>query len=86
MGEAEFIGMLISALVVLVGFIVALVTPIVRLNTNIVKLNTSITQLIKDDERQNGRIEKHGKEIDELKKKKSIEFSILLRLHCLSFQ
>lgn len=67
MGEADFIGMLISALVVFVGFIVALVTTIVRLNTNIVKLNTSITQLIKDDERQNGRIEKHGKEINELK-------------------
>lgn len=67
MGEAEFIGMLILALVVVVGLIVSIVTPILRLNTNIVKLNDSITMLIKDDERQNRRIEQHGKEIDDLK-------------------
>lgn len=67
MGEAEFIGMLILALVVVVGLIVSIVTPILRLNTNIIKLNDSITMLIKDDERQNKRIEQHGKEIDDLK-------------------
>ena len=39
MGEAEYIGMLISSLVVIVGFIVSIVTPIIRLNTNIVKHN-----------------------------------------------
>lgn len=67
MSEAEFIGMLILALVVIVGFIVSIITPMLKLNTNIVKLNDTIERMLADGVRRDHRLDKHGEEIDGLK-------------------
>ena len=67
MGEAEFIGMLVLAAAILIGLMVSIITPMLKLNTSIVKLNDTIERLFCDNARQDQRLDKHGKEIDEIK-------------------
>ena len=67
MSEAEFIGMLVLALVVIIGFIVSIITPMMKLNTSITKLNDTMERLLDDNETQDKRLDKHRDEIAELK-------------------
>ena len=59
-----------ATIIAVVGFIsslIAIVAPVIKLNTNITKLNTNFENMMKNDEVRDRRIEKHGKEIDEIK-------------------
>lgn len=70
MTDNEFMGMFISAVIVLTSLIAAILKftkPINSLNLNIVKLTDTIHMLIDNDKRQDERIKKHGEEIDGLK-------------------
>lgn len=68
MDSNYFMGLLIAAIVVLLGIatgIAALVIrPIINLNRSIVKLNDSIDRLNAENENLSGRVKEHGKEID----------------------
>lgn len=66
MPESEFMGLLVGGLVVLIGLIITIITPIIKLNTNIVKLNSSFGYMEERDRIRDERIDKHGKEIDEI--------------------
>lgn len=57
--------LIIEALGFLVG-LVAVVAPIVRLNSNIATLNVTLSEMRKDYDSHDKRIEKHGEQIDEL--------------------
>lgn len=51
----------------LFGSFLKFTKPINDLNMNIIKLNATIETLLKNEEIQNKRLDKHGEEIDELK-------------------
>lgn len=82
MDQTLFMGLLIGAIVVLLGIagVIAtlIVKPIINLNNSITKLNASIDQLNGANETLNERVTKHGKEIDalrlnDIKQEKEIE-------------
>lgn len=69
MGEMEFIGYLVSAIITLGGFIAIVMKftqPINQLLVAIQKLNDNIDTIKRDAEVQNHRINKHGEQIDDL--------------------
>lgn len=71
MDEMQFMGYLISALVVLAGFIATIVKfiqPINKLNVTIQKLIDTMSNFEKEGAARDKRITKHGAEIDDLKK------------------
>lgn len=80
MNEMQFLGMLVTALITLGGFIAVIVKftqPINDLRLLIQKLDDTITNLMKDGERREERIKKHGEEIDDLKDRvKTVETEI----------
>lgn len=70
MDQAQFIGYMILAGITIFSFykgLAAFTKPINELKIVIQKLNDCIEHLMKDNENQNKRIEKHGQEIDDLK-------------------
>lgn len=72
MGELEFLGYLVSAVITLGGFIAIImkfVQPINDLRVVIQKLNDNIDTLKSDNANQTKRIDKHGEEIDQLDKR-----------------
>lgn len=82
MDQTLFMGLLIGAIVVLLGIAGGIATlivkPIINLNNSITKLNASIDQLNGANKTLNERVTKHGKEIDtlrlnDIKQEKEIE-------------
>ena len=73
MDSNQFMGLLIAAIVVLLGLtssiVVIIIKPIINLNKSIVKLNDSIDRLNEDNQNLSVRVREHGKEIDEKAKK-----------------
>lgn len=70
MNEMQFLGYLVTALITLGSFIAVIIKftqPINDLRLLIQKLDDTITNLIKDGEKRDERIDTHGKEIDDLK-------------------
>ena len=70
MDEAQFLGMLIPALSVLIGFIAIIIKinqPINDLRVVVQELKDCISSLKTDNAIQNRRLDEHGKEIDQLK-------------------
>lgn len=78
MSEYTITGIIIGALISLGGFYLKIKAdiqrdykekqePINKLNVSITELTAEIRHMREDDEIANKRIEKHGKEIDELK-------------------
>ena len=69
MDSNQFMGLLIAAIVVLLGIATGIATliikPIMNLNKSIVKLNDSIDRLNEDNQNLSIRVREHGKEIDE---------------------
>lgn len=69
MTNNEFMGLLIGAIVTLLGIATAVVAlivkPLINLNKSITKLNASIDQLNGENMTLRDRVSKHGKEIDE---------------------
>lgn len=69
MSDAQFMGMLIGAIVSLLGIasIVAaiIVRPVINLNKNIEKLNVTIDGMQAEEKSLNSRVHKHGLQIDE---------------------
>ena len=80
MNEMQFLGYLITALITLGSFIAVIVKftqPINDLRLLIQKLDDTITNLMKDGERREERLNAHGKEIDDLKDRvKTVETEI----------
>lgn len=72
MDSNQFMGLLIGAIVVLLGLtssiVVIIIKPIINLNRSIVKLNDSIDRLNEDNQNLSVRVREHGKEIDENKR------------------
>ena len=68
MNSNEFMGLLIGAIVTLLGgasvIVGLIVKPLLNLNKSIVKLNDSIDNLNKDTGSLANRVSKHGQEID----------------------
>lgn len=73
MTNNEFMGLLIGAIVTLLGIasaIVALIVkPLINLNKSITKLNASIDQLNGQSATLNQRVTRHGIELDDCKSK-----------------
>ena len=72
MGEMEFMGYLVSALITLGGFVAVImkfIQPINDLRVVIQKLNDNIDALKNDNTQQSKRIDKHGEQIDKLEHK-----------------
>lgn len=68
-------GMVAIALIAMVGFFISIKKsisderkPMEDLNINITKLNTNFENMLEQDKVRDKRIEKHGVEIDEIKK------------------
>ena len=61
MDANTFIGMFVVATATIVGLFFTVGKPILNLNTNIVRLNTTIDNLVKNDTKQDTRIEEHSK-------------------------
>lgn len=80
MNEMQVLGYVITSIITLgafIGVIVKFTQPINDLRLLIQKLDTTITNLMKDGERRDQRIKKHGEEIDELKiRVKTVETKI----------
>ena len=70
MTNNEFMGLLIGAIVTLLGIATAVVAlivkPLINLNKSITKLNASIDQLNGENTTLRERVSKHGSEIDAL--------------------
>lgn len=69
MDTIQFIGYLITSIVILgafVGVVMKFVQPINDLRVVIQKLNDAIDTLTRDNQEQNNRINKHGEQIDDL--------------------
>lgn len=69
MDSYEVLGIIVSAVITLGGFVAVImkfVQPINDLRIVIQKLNDTIDNLQRDNDTQNRRIDKHGKQIDEL--------------------
>ena len=58
MDDATFLGMLITALVVIVGLFISLCTPLIRLNKTIQKLNDSIDRINDEANKREARLDK----------------------------
>lgn len=71
MDSNQFMGLLIAAIIVLLGGVSIIVTivikPVINLNNNIVALRKDISALSDVVNRNEKRIEKHGNEIDEIR-------------------
>ena len=80
MNEMQFLGYLVTALITLGSFIAVIIKftqPINDLRLLIQKLDDTITNLIKDGEKRDERINVHGKEIDDLKDRvKTVETKV----------
>lgn len=57
MDSSTFLGMMITALVVIVGLFISLCTPIIKLNKTIQKLNDSIDRLNEEADKRDGKLE-----------------------------
>lgn len=69
MNNYEILGIIVSAVITLGGFVAVImkfVQPINDLRIVIQKLNDTIDNLQRDNDTQNRRIDKHGKQIDDL--------------------
>lgn len=69
MNNYEILGIIVSAVITLGGFVAIImkfVQPINDLRIVIQKLNDTIDNLQRDNDTQNRRIDKHGKQIDDL--------------------
>lgn len=80
MNDNEFLGLLIGALVVLIGFLSAIITPIIKLNKTITVLDQTLKNLNQDFNIQKGRITEHGREIDHLNEE-TIKQAVILENH-----
>lgn len=84
MTDAQFMGMLIGAIVTLLGIasIVAaiIVRPVINLNKNIEKLNVTIGGMQEEEKSLNSRVHKHGLQIDEANLKIK-EHDIIIKHH-----
>lgn len=82
MNEMQFLGMLVTALITLGGFIAVIVKftqPINDLRLLIQKLDDTITNIIKEGDKRDSRLNEHGKEIDDLKDRvKTVETKVEL--------
>ena len=71
MTDTQFMGMLIAAIVTLLGIasvIVAIVIkPIINLNRTIAKLDTTIDSIQRDNGTLKTRVDKHGVELDDVR-------------------
>lgn len=71
MDSNQFMGLLIIAILALLGgagvIVAIIIKPVINLNNNIVALRKDISALNDVVNRNEKRIEKHGNEIDELK-------------------
>lgn len=65
MEQIQTIGAVVLALV----SIIAVITPMLKLNSSIVELTVEMRNIRERDEYRDKRIDKHGKEIDELHNK-----------------
>lgn len=81
MDSNQFMGLLIIAILALLGgagvIVAIIVKPVINLNNNIVALRKDISALNDVVNRNEKRIEKHGNEIDEIKDNlKNIEVKV----------
>jgi len=71
MDSNQFMGLLIAAIIVLLGgasiIVTIVIKPVINLNNNIVALRKDISALSDVVNRNEKRIEKHGNEIDEIR-------------------
>ena len=70
MNEMQILGYVITALITLGSFIAIImkfIQPVNELRVMIQKLNDAIDNFVKEGIRRDGRLDKHGKDIDELK-------------------
>lgn len=65
MNQAEAIYTVIIG----VGALIGVMAPIIKLNTNIVRLTTLLESVASDNERQDDRLDKHSKVLDEHEKR-----------------
>ena len=82
----EIVGMLAVALIAIAGLYLSTKKtikeehkPIEELNLNITRLNANFEHMLDSDKIRDRRIEKHGEEIDEMRKKQQISEKILDR-------
>ena len=70
MNDIEFVGLfflaVIPVLASILGIMKYLTKPMIDLNTTMVQLKDSIKSLLRDNERQDARIEAHGQQIEDL--------------------
>ena len=68
MTDAQFMGMLITAIITLLGgisvIVAIIIRPVIKLNSTIAELNTKLTNLDKNYEDLKQRVNNHGKQID----------------------
>ena len=81
MDSNQFMGLLIAAILALLGgagvIVAIIIKPVINLNSNIVALRKDISALNDVVNRNEKRIEKHGNEIDEIKDNlKNIEVKV----------
>lgn len=67
MDTNEFMGMLIFAVVALIGLVTAIVSPILKLNSSIVELTASMKEVRKNDVKRDTAIQANKEEISDLK-------------------
>ena len=67
----------IMATLAFVAALVSIVAPVLKLNSNIVKLNANFESMKENDITRDKRIDRHGKEIDELRERQRANERIL---------
>lgn len=71
MTDAQFMGMLIAAIVTLLGIasviVGIIIKPIINLNRTITKLDTTIESIQKDSGTLKSRVDKHGEQLDDVR-------------------
>lgn len=71
MTDTQFMGMLIAAIVTLLGIasviVAIIIKPIINLNRTIAKLDTTIEGIQRDSGTLKARVDKHGLELDDVR-------------------
>ena len=84
MDSNTFMGLLIAAIVVLIGIVAPIITciviPVIKLNKNITKLDCNIDLLLKENSETKKHFDKNDNEID-LLRNKVIEQEGELKVH-----
>lgn len=75
MAEADAI----YAVVIGVGALIGVMAPVIKLNTSITRLTALLERVSADNERQDKRIETHGKQIDNIIKQQQTNEKLLDR-------